>query len=159
MSNKILEMVNHKPSAVIGAMAEGLMEQSQRPDFFVTMATFGDFDAKEGICYGCAATATIQKLFNKNFNGDNISRPLKRSAFLGVDSMDLTSFEILVDKFRSGHITEFLDGFNLEENEKESIENILIDLLPRDFLMVSDNWKEYIPVLREVVLELRKIGY
>jgi len=89
-----------KPSDAITAMIEGLKEQSQRKDFEVDMLSFGRYFVMTDKCFGCAATCTLQKLYNKNFSKDEIFTPTY--GIEGVTQIEVQEFELMIDDFRKG---------------------------------------------------------
>ena len=48
-----------KPSDAIFAMIRGIKAQLKSDNFFINMLTFGSYDEKGKMCYGCAATCAI----------------------------------------------------------------------------------------------------
>ena len=96
----ILRLIEGKPSKAIEGMIRGLENQSKRKDFVVSMSTFGDAATYDGVCFGCAATCTIQELAQQNLIICNISDEKIRAQALGFEQQELSDFELAIDALR-----------------------------------------------------------
>ena len=94
----IRELIQSKPSIALQAMVDGLREQSKRKNFKVDMRTFGEgkYLNNPVMCYGCAATCTLQKIAGKNLTVDNINVNLDRAQFLKFELTELRRFEFAI---------------------------------------------------------------
>jgi len=99
---KIRDILERKPSKAIQCMVDGLNKQSQRSDFEVIMVTFGLWVRKKGVCFGCAATCTIQEIAGRNLDARSIGELEFRAFALGFEPADLERFEYAIDNLREG---------------------------------------------------------
>ena len=88
---------------IIMAMVEGV----QNPSVNLDMATYGS--ARNGICFGCAATNTVCKISGKVFDIDNIRGVIDRSILINCDASFLELFENAIDALRQGRIDVYND--------------------------------------------------
>jgi hypothetical protein len=143
---KNIKDIISKPSEALQAMMDGLLEQAQRSDFKIDMLTYGKYD-ENNICYGCAATCTVQKLLNKNLDKENIDWDL-HSEFFGIK--DIIEFERVMDWARVGDLRDLFYYFNL----LDKFENDFDDM----FGLETDNWKRELPKVKELIKELKEKG-
>jgi len=148
------ELCNGKVSAALQAMIDGLKLQSQRKDFRVDMSTFGTFYDPENkeipVCFGCAATCTVQQLSKVNFTDSQIDSLEERSFLTIQNSNDLDRFEDAIDCARMGNLISI---FNYMDNLK-SYE--LSD--SNRWLLCTDNWQEQLPLVQDFVEMLKLKG-
>lgn len=165
------ELCDGKVWRALEAMITGLETQSKRDDFRIHMRTFGEtlaFNAwaahsrsqfipsRSSICFGCAATCTIQQLTAKNFTPNiDISGRYERARFLDVNTFDLASFEKAVDEMRAGNFVSILDymGYDISESNKNRIMCIkLWGYLPG---LTTEGWQDNLPSYRVVLRYLK----
>ena len=143
----IRTILRDKPSKALECMIEGLIKQSWRTDFVIDMRNYGCI--KGGICFGCAATCTIQQIANKNFNSSVITSLRSRAKFLNFSPEELNEFEIAMDYARSGYLPclfLFL-GFACER-----------DIWCNRWFMTSGGWEQEIPKIRKAIQEMKEQG-
>ena len=143
----ILKAIKGKPSVALTHMVNGLLKQSRRKKFQIYMGTFGKHF--RGICFGCAATCTIQNITKVNFTPDNgiYDRAMK----MKTDSLELDKFEMAIDDARSGELRTLFSFCNIsEENAK---------IFNDKFSLNTLDWKEQLPAVKKVISELKKEGY
>lgn len=104
------ELCDGKMWKAVEAMLTGLSEQSKRTDFKINMATFGRSDHK--VCFGCAATCTIQQLAGVNFTVSNIQDVGDRAYATQTDLYDLSNFETAINELREGMISPLVNYFD-----------------------------------------------
>ncbi len=121
-----------KPSTAIQAMFDGLHAQDDRPGFEIQMTTFG-YEAA-GICYGCAATCTVQQVMGINFTPEEVER--HTNIFKGIESDDVATFEGALDKLRKGEPYKLLELFSVCSSGLAS---------RQDWYLTSRDWKEALP--------------
>jgi hypothetical protein len=143
---KIKDVIT-KPSEALQAMVDGLLEQSQRSDFKIDMNIFGKYDSYDNICYGCAATCTVQKLLNKNLTKENINMNL-HSEFYGIE--DICKFESVMNDARGGYLERLFEYFDLSDKFEDDFDN--------RFWLETDNWQEELPEVNELIKELKEKG-
>lgn len=146
------ELCDGKPSNAIKAMIEGLRTQSKRPDFKIRMSTFGSQHPNEKVCYGCAATCTLQQLTGINFVADTgrsmIEDTYTRAEVLKVRHKDLDKFEDAIDEFRLCELDPIFAYFGVEKP--------LIRV--HGWSLQTDDWQEQIPEIEKYVKKLIKLG-
>jgi hypothetical protein len=99
----------------IRAMISGIITQIKRDDFSINMESFGGFvpfSTGEDMCYGCAATCTIQEIAHINLTSKDIANVHKRAAALNFNSLQLVSFEQAIDGMRSGYLTPLVQFYH-----------------------------------------------
>ena len=91
-----------KPSEFLQAMIDGLasIESDQR----IAMDTYGAVDEGDQICYGCAATWTLQKLAGRKLTMDEVAAG---GSSYGRDGLNeraprICSFESAINQARQG---------------------------------------------------------
>jgi len=147
---KITDIIS-KPSEALQAMVDGLLEQDQRSDFRIDMATFGNYDPERKICFGCAATCTAQKLAGINFTGKEIDNEREREYFLDIKMADYNDFENVIDSVRRGAVSDLFDYFDIGTGLQYQFD--------AKFDLENDNWKEQIPEVLQVIEDLKKKGF
>jgi hypothetical protein len=101
--------------AAVRAMIAGIKAQVLRKDFYINMNSFGNYHTNQNgngephiLCYGCAATCTMQEIMHRNFTPPEIVGSTNRAMALDVDPSQLSTFEQAVDGMRRGCIGDIL---------------------------------------------------
>lgn len=136
------------PSAALQAMVDGLRKQSQRQDFKVDMSTFGYYDFETETCFGCAATCAVQEAFGVTFDKESIDFLVYRAEAVKCDARDLDKFESAIDCARQGDLRYLFRFFGAEYSAE----------FDHRFELYSDNWKEQLPFVDELIVELKQKG-
>jgi len=148
------ELCKGKVSTALQAMIDGLKFQSQRKDFRVDMSTFGaftDFGNKGNpVCFGCAATCTVQQLSKVNFTDSQINSLEERSRQTICNSNDLDRFEDAIDNARMGDLIPIFDYMG----DRDSHELIA----DSQWLLCTDDWQEQLPLVQDFVDMLKSEG-
>ena len=182
----IRERLNGKVSAAIHTMCQGLRSNSEREDFRVDMTTFGtrsyistrdgvrDYptEDEEKICYGCAATCTIQQIAKKQFVDADIYYTNTRAKFLGFEENDLQCFEFAIDDLRKGQLAPliaYMNGYagDYDETKEWSPETIdtetkMMSLLDTNGIVLDHMgtmWRLYVPAYEKAAEVLEAAGY
>lgn len=135
-----------KPSEALQAMLDGLEMQDAREDFKIEMDTFGDY--VEGVCFGCAATCTIQHVIGTDFGDQRIVEIKDRAEYLDLALRELDDFEFSIDRARIGLMYSLFEFFGLNLDPKYS----------GRFCLGNSNWREQIPAVQAVIEEMKKDG-
>lgn len=148
------ELCDGKPSNAVKAMISGLKNQSKRKDFRIDMADFGGYE--EGVCFGCAATCSVQELSGKNFlpNSYSIRGTVNRAAFLNMHFDDLTKFEYSIDSLRNGVLYSLLDYFRVPLDLTVQLNSEFGYL----WKMNTYNWEKEIPKIQPFLDRLIELG-
>ena len=141
------ETFRGKPSDALEYMCDGLLRQDKREGFEIDMATFGRFGDRfnRQVCFGCAATSTVQEVAGRNLDASNIHD--RKS--IGFDQYELCVFEMVINDVRLGSLRSLFDFCNLEIDPFEW-EHL--------WLMNNENWKSCITKVRKVIREMRAKG-
>ena len=106
-------------------MVAGLKENDNRSGFMVDMGTFGT--SRDGVCFGCAATCTLQKLSGVKFTNSNIGIGESRRfaiqySGIGTDvpAEKFTEFEAAIDLLRSTNYEVLIEFFGVREQFDEA---------------------------------------
>lgn len=134
-----------KPSEALEAMVKGLLKADKRKTFKIDMRTFGQ--SIDGICFGCAATCTLQEASKHNFKPDEILCEKERSEAIKANRLDLHNFECYMDDARRGHFYYLFAFFDIPYS---------FEFDHRFYL--NNNWKNKLPEVRKVIKEMKKIG-
>lgn len=148
---KSIKDVITKPSEALEAMVKGLIKQSKRKTFRIDFHTFGDSEYNtlgKKICFGCAATCTLQEIFKSNFPSNSIDNNYNRAKFLNIDIKELSEFERAIDCVRKATLYELFDFFNIAEYPDH--------LLYTNFYLTSSSWKRQLPEVRKFIKRLKK---
>lgn len=143
----LIKKIISKPSEALQAMVDGLLEQSERPDFEVNMKVFGAVQG--GICYGCAATCAIQKIAGRNLDIDSIDSSTLRAWTLGFLRDDMLAFESAINMARTGDMGELFIYFGFEDAGYWRFAGFNLD---------NSNWREQLPAVRAHINSLKKRG-
>ena len=142
-----IKTIAPKISDAIGFMIEGLERVPKRSHFTLEMQTYGSFD--EGICYGCAATCTIIRMYNVkiggsappfSFRGSELSHG---SLFLDT-SVDLREFEEAINSFRLGYISPLFTYYG----EGAAYRKFGLNEYAQKWMMDNDNWRAELPKVK-----------
>jgi hypothetical protein len=136
------------PIDAIEAMLKGLKKARKRKTFRVQMNTYGDYF--NGVCFGCAATITLQEASGRNFKADDsiCSRP-QRARYVGVNASELCYFEFAMDRFRRGDVSSLFTFFYSPK--------VILPAPGFSWYMDSCNWETCIPNVRRYLQKLKKI--
>lgn len=145
----ILKAIKGKPSIALQHMIDGLLKQSRRRNFEISMGTFGS--SANGICYGCAATCTIQSLSKVNFTPINIPYVSQRAEKTQTNYEELESFEGAMDYARRGYLDVLFKFCGLSPKEGMRYQAL--------FDLKDENWKEQLPEVKKTISKLKKAGY
>jgi len=148
------ELCKDKVSTALQAMIDGLKFQSQRKDFRVDMATFGGFsnsgDKGSLVCFGCAATCTIQQLSEVNFTDSLIGSSSGRSRQTIRNSNDLAGFEEAIDCARMGNLISIFNYMGDRDSHEFSDDD--------RWFLGTDDWQEQLPLVQDFVDMLKLKG-
>lgn len=138
------ETFRGKPSDALEYMCDGLLRQDKREGFQINMMSFGHPEGQ--MCFGCAATSTIQEIAGQNLTASNI----RFRQLIGFDPRELREFELVINDARVGWLTP-LFGF---------CEVPKVDSREWSFLwqMHNENWQSCIPKVRKAIREMRAKG-
>lgn len=159
-----------KMSQSLHAVLDGLEDMEKDPAQAVDMSTFGNWlwtsDMTEDgeiteeklICYGCAATAALQKLANKKFDKRNITIETNRFNAVkeqhpGLNDIRFRRFEIAIDDFRAGYPDPLMKFFGIKD---ESVINAVVR--KSSFLYMGDEWRKEVPCVRGIIEYLEERG-
>jgi hypothetical protein len=146
-----------KPSSLLFAMIKGLEKQSKRKDFQVDMGTFGVARHRRGkpICFGCAATCTIQQIAGKNLNHSHIEYPVDRAKVLGFHDEELNRFESYVDSLRRGQNQDY------HLSTTEVLEEVYDQSLPEPIIplkeLTNSSWRRGLKAYKAYANQLKKL--
>lgn len=113
MTHQRIKDIAQTPSGAIRAMITGLRTQAARPDFEIDMEAYGD--AKGKVCFGCAATCTLQQLSGKNLTPDTIVNLELRAQAYGYYFGDTHAFEQAMNLLRQGMVIWLMRYFDVED--------------------------------------------
>lgn len=145
----ILEKIEGKVYKALEFMLAGIESARNRADFKIDMGTFGNsvrLTDNSRMCYGCAATCTIQQIANKEFKGKEIVWCVDRADYLGFNKNELDRFEEAIDSVRMADFQEIIDfcytadkGFDYTLKILDQIKNFILDKqIGDDLFMCSD---------------------
>ena len=144
----IKEKIQSKPSIALEKMLIGLEQVKNQDNCQVSMAVFGIVE--DGICFKCAATTTIEVLFNHVFTPDEIDFRHNRFSAVSPDEYDdLFLFEDAMNSARLGELNKL---FNFCDLTYDSEFNYLISLQ-------THNWQKELPKVYKLVEKLKAVGY
>lgn len=146
-SISILKAIKSKPSVALQHMVDGLLKQSRRKDFIIDMGTFGSTDSK--ICYGCAATCTIQSIAKVTLFPLDIYYAGDRARKAKADMDELRKFEEAIDCARRGWMFTLFRFCEVE----------YVGTFDGKFDLRTDDWRQQLPEVRETISKLKKAGY
>jgi hypothetical protein len=143
---KFLKVLNLRTTGdAIEAMIKGLKKARKRKRFEVRMTTYGSADITRSICFGCAATVTLQEAAHRNFKPANIWDGCRRAAFLGLDRSELGSFESALNSFRLGRPGCLFAFFG------EQTPPMLVD-----WALTDEDWEEELPKVKTYLKDVRR---
>jgi hypothetical protein len=148
----------YKLYEVTQAMIDGLLYQSTRPDFAINMETYGGvYD----ICFGCAATCTIQQVTGFNFTKDNVinyGSRFNRYESLGnqsvfKDYLELDKFEKAINSLRNSFVNPICEFLKIDFDVvcPVAIESRLVRLF-------NNSWKDDLPKYQEFANKLKELN-
>ena len=143
---KSIKELAPKPSDAIQAMIDGLKNYNSKPGFNIDMGTYGR--AVKGICFGCAATCTIQQIAGEDIPENNIHSLKDHAYALDFDIREVIDFEFAIDSFRSNDVSP-LFYFYGKENPIG---------LYTDWFLDTDNFMEQLPLVQEYCDQLKQMG-
>lgn len=146
---KSIKELAPKPSDALQAMVDGLLNQSKRTTFEIDMNGYGGADK---ICYGCAATCTIQQLAGKNLIPRDILDCTSRAESLGFDPRELGDFEIAINEARMGQLLHLFIFYNLHYKSKEKYK------YDSHFYLEDNDWREQLPQVITLIELLKSKG-
>lgn len=133
----------------VEAMIDGLKTQSERPDFVVDMDSFGRVNnhpiTREPVCFGCAATCTVQQLVGVNFDTNNVLQSC-HTVKVDVMHLDLVRFECVIEALRNGHLGPIFDYF---KKDRQLVQHRNLPVLR------SYNWRENLQPYKELLHDLK----
>lgn len=151
------------PSSAIRAMCDGLVNQSKREDFGIEMSSYGgtskvyqpETKTFKEMCFGCAATCTIQEIFQKNVT-PRTARMDKHHLLDEVGKAEVERFEYMINDLRNGMLWTLLDYYEVVANftgrQISAMELGLPDL-------GTYNWEKGLPAYRKLARKLEELGY
>jgi len=149
---KIRDIIS-KPSEALRAMVDGLLEQSQREDFLIEMSDWGS--ATEKVCFGCAATCTLQKVAGINLMPGTqrygVGNLDWRSDQLGLDENDVNHFENAMNDARMGDLETLFEYFDIDVQGLGLIRDY-------EWYLHNDNWRKQLPQVEETIQYLISKG-
>ena len=138
------ETFRGKPSDALEYMCDGLLRQDKREGFVINMATYGR--SRRKVCFGCAATSTIQEIAGQNLTLQNIScREL-----IGFDTDELFGFEMVINEARLGSLHSLFEFCKVTKVDHRKWNDL--------WVMTNENWKSCIPKVRKAIREMRAKG-
>lgn len=142
-----------KPSQALEAMVKGLLKANRRKTFIVDMGTFGSVDTSKRICYGCAATCTLQEICKHRFTNIDIEDWEKRAFALGLNPHEVSEFEIVMDDARRGKLLRLFVFFGFD------IPHDCYLRFEVDWFLNDMTWKNEISKVRKTIRLLKAAGY
>lgn len=154
----ILEKIEGRPSVALQFMLDGLLDVNNQVDSVIDMQTFGEARSipnseERKICFKCAATVTIERLFNHVFTPDEISTPSSRHDAINLNTTEGVYFEHVMDSARRGDLKRLFEFCNIEYTPN------LWNLFNDHFFLSTSNWKIQVPVIEKIIENLKKLGY
>lgn len=136
------ELCDGKVWRAVESMIDGLIVQDQRQDFKIDMNTFGFFH--DEICFGCAATCSIQHLAGINLTINNIR---EKHNTLSIDRYDMLEFEHAINALRKGALGLLFDYF-MKDRSLVGFRNLPV--------LYTGTWKKYISEYRILLTALKE---
>lgn len=136
-------------------MCAGLKAAGRRKRFSIDMDTYGYYDAIKDICYGCAATCTLQQLSRHEFQPHELDFVSERARGIGLSYGQgaelFRDFEITLDLARRGKIEELFLFFHLPVTAAKPY----MDL----WHLTTDNWRKEIKKVEQTAKQMKKDGF
>ena len=155
---KTFRTILGKPSSAIQAMVDGLRQQAKRKNFKIDMATYGEFDDEDKVCFGCAATCTVQRAMHKTFRNERMRLIEGRADILGADVNDLSDFENAIDNLRVADIFALFEYFRYD-TENDEMFDYLRELEVGLPVLSNGSWKKGLREYAKLAKKLQKDGY
>lgn len=146
----ILGTIEGKPSNALQAMYDGLLKQDRRIDFVVNFRFFGGV-LSDRVCFGCAATCTLQEISQVDLNPGNITLVEKRARAYGFEQTETIRFEMAMDCARHGNLYDLFGFCGLDCRESYCFMD--------GISMLAKNWKRQMPRLKKLIAGLKQAGY
>lgn len=152
---RLIKNIIHKPSEALQAMVDGLLKQSQRPDFRIDMSTWGRKSGRkykgQYICYGCAATCAVQEIADKDLSCEVVTALQLRAEALGFNGDDETNFEVAINSARIGDTNPLFGYFGIY-NQPHKFNRTGI-------FLGTTTWRREIPNILAYIETLKAAGY
>ena len=108
---RILSLIPNISDA-IQAMVDGIEDaiiniQNRNTRIVLNMETYGEV-TKDGICYGCAATVAIEKVFKQLYDKNNIGSVNDRANYMGIHVSVLNHLEIMFNSLRQADFSQLV---------------------------------------------------
>jgi hypothetical protein len=162
----IKQLIKNKPSIAVRAMVDGLKKTINRSTFFVEMGSFGcsgylrgmmpngfyrfkskravkSIDTERKVCFGCAATCTLQQIAQKNFTTKTIN-----NRYCEFDRMEQTNFQFAMDDVRKGYFLVLFMFCGIPYSPKYN----------GYFSLSTANWLNELPEVEKVIKMLESDG-
>jgi hypothetical protein len=147
------EYFDHKPSAALQAMVDGLRSSEKQDDFEVNMETFGD--ASDSLCFGCAATVTVLESVGWKDMPDVVEEC--GDAVTAANELgDLGRFEAAVDEARKGR--PYVLFVYMGKASALLMVNLGLSHLSWPWRLNTHNWKKDLPLVDASIARLRENG-
>ena len=153
----IAKTINNKPSIALQAMVDGLRFTDTQPQQQILMSTFGSVEgggiSNLKICYGCAATWSIQNLTGRMLSTkevEDLGILRANNTLCGWGTEEVAAFEEAIDCARVGELGALFDFCGVLKNHRPEFDDC--------FNLSTDNWKRKIPAVEELIAELKDIG-
>lgn len=134
------------PSEAIRAMIDGLRSHKGLKDFVIDMLHFGRADDGD-VCFGCAATCTLEQLAGRRFSPCDIGSVGDRAAYLNVDSRTLAEFEDVMDRFRCGEIHPLFHFCAVEDYPG----------VDAPWYLLTSDWEQELPLVEAYLEKLKAL--
>jgi hypothetical protein len=149
----LIELCEGKMWRAVEAMIEGLETQSKRGDFEIDMGRYG---ASAGdICFGCAATCTVQQITGKNLDTHCINDTYDRASALDMNEYDLRMFECVINDLRCGTIHSLVIYFDKAAEVQPIIRELIYTVSLLNPLH-SDTWQQNLEPYRDLAKLLKQ---
>ncbi len=139
-----------KPSEALQAMLNGLDDPG---NLQVSMDTFYGYLRREpaggGICFGCAATCTLQYLADKKLPAcSDLKEDSYRAKFFGLRLKHFTEFEYAIDQARLGYLEPLFSFCECGNKWREDHDGL--------FALRLHTWREDIPKVKRFIKTLQE---
>jgi hypothetical protein len=145
------------PSEFLQAMVDGLRAANADPQQQISMSSYGTVGFG-GVCFGCAATWTLQELEQRLLTVDEIKAlgflttvSTKRTFQVSEEQADrIVRFEFSMDSARSGRLGNLAYFCDIPFGELSPWED--------QWSLKTENWKEVIPTVERAIAEMQSAG-
>lgn len=135
------------PAEAIEAMIAGLREHRKWEQFRVDMDTFGEVE--NGVCFGCAATCTLQQLAGRQFDHDDLWSREYRAQRLHESLEAVRVFELAIDRFRNGVVDLLFDFFHVTEYPQPAE--------GENWELTTETWEAELPLVEAYLQKVRAL--